>query len=299
MHKLTRRLTSLVAVAVMAMLVSASTVSAQRYDLLFEESVQHTSYNTPNLQCAEPWTEESILVWGDVRTWELDNWTFATGARTSVGEEMDAELTFFHMDTSGDDQIDGAVRDSEMTLLGLNFKWLARRTDRMTISVIPGAEFPLGDIKGTNTATSGTARSDDLIPVLAVPFDFSAQENTIFRLVPRYVGFDERPQLADGGTVPGFGDVLAIGVGVLHDFGEYSVVADGAFLADGDNSINDADNTLTDEFIWSVGGTWHPRAKDMRLDVFATNAAGPTAASSIIAAPDSSIGLGVRVSSEF
>ncbi|MFO8079453.1 MAG: hypothetical protein R6V07_04010 [Armatimonadota bacterium] len=292
-------LSSLVAVTVVAILVSACSASAQRYELLLDEGTQHTSYNTPNLQCAEPWPEGSTLVWGDIRTWELDNWTFAAGARTSVGEDMDAELTFFHMDTSGDDPIDGAVRDSEMTLLGLNFKWVARRTDRLTISVIPGAEFPLGDIKGTNTATSGTARSDEIIPVVAVPFDFSAQEDTIFRLVPRYVGFDEAPKLADDSTVPGFGDILAIGVAVLHDFGEYSVVADGTFLADGDNSINDANNTLTDEFIWSVGGTWHPAAKDMRVDVFATNAAGPTAASSIIAAPDSSIGVGVRVSGEF
>ncbi|MFW5867242.1 MAG: hypothetical protein ACOCX2_05465 [Armatimonadota bacterium] len=300
MYRCSSRLNYLVAVAVVATLVGvAGSVSAQGYQLLLDDTPQHTSYDTPSLQCAEPWPEGSILVWGDARTWELDNWTFAAGARMSVGEDMDAEATLFHMNTSGEDAVNGVVRDSEATLLGLNFKWVARRTENLTISVIPGAEFPIGDIKGTNTAIPATASSDDFIPVLAVPFEFSAQEDTIFRLVPRYVGFDEAPELADGTRIRGFGDVLALGAAVIHDFGEYSVMADGTFVADGHNSIDDGTNAPSDEFVWSVGGAWHPIDRDMRVDLFVTNAAGPTAASSMIAAPDSSIGVGVKVSGEF
>ncbi|MFW6437443.1 MAG: hypothetical protein ACOCZ7_00400 [Armatimonadota bacterium] len=292
--------TCLIVLAAIAMIFgTVCGASAQGYQLLLDEELEHTSYNTPNLQCAEPWPEGTTHVWGEVRTWELDNWTFGAGARMNVGEDMDAEVTLFHMNTNGDGPIGGVVRDSEATLLGLNFKWIARRTDNVTIAVIPGAEFSIGDMEGTNTTTGETARSDDLIPVLAVPIEFAAQEDTIFRLVPRYVGFDEAPELADGSTIDGFGDVLAIGAAVVHDFGEYSVMADGTFLGEGYNSVDDANNTLADEFAWAVGGAWHPYDRDMRVDAFLTNAAGPTAASSIIVAPDTSTAFGVRVSGEF
>lgn len=170
----------------------------------------------------------------------------------------------------------------------------------MTVSIIPGVEFPLGDLKGTNTRTQSTAVTNDTIPVIAVPFEFSAQEGTIFRLVPRWVSFDSTPAIrGTDDTIAGFGHVLAIGVAVLHDFGEYSVMADGSFLLDGENTIDAKTNQPTDEFVWSVGGAWHPVDKDTRVELFATNSAGPTAASSIIATPDDSIGVGVRFSSSF
>lgn len=292
------RLHCLMAVVVVVLLGSVCGASAQGYGMLMD-GADITGYNTPNLPCAEPWTDDSTLAWGDVRTWEFDNWTYAAGARANVGEDMDAELTIFHMDTSGEDPIDGAVRDSEATLLGLNFKWVAHRSDTMTVSVIPGAEFPLGDMEGTNTAIPATATSDDIIPVIAVPLEFTAQSGTIFRLVPRYVGFDDRPQLADGSTINGFGDVIAVGAAAVHNFGEYSVMADGALVMDGDNSIDEDTGAPTDEFVWSAGGAWHPRDKGFRAELFVTNAAGPTAASSIIATPDQSIGVGLRISGSY
>jgi len=257
------------------------------------------SIGTPNLPCAEPQPEGSTLVWGEGRVWEGDNWTCAVGARTNVGDDADLEITFFNLDTLGDDPIGGAVRDSEATLLGLNFKWVANRSDSMTISVIPGAEFPLDDMKGTNTAVPATAISDEIIPVLSVPLEFLTEDGTIIRAVPRYVGFDDRPRLADGTTIAGFGDVLALGVGVLHQAADFSVMGDVVLILDGDNSIDEVTNLPTDELVWSAGGSWHGEASPVRVDLFVTNAAGPTGASSIIATPDQSIGIGLRVGGEF
>jgi hypothetical protein len=291
------RLGHLLVIAAVVLLTSISGAWAQGYGALMDE-MSPTSYNTANLQTAEPWPEGSTLLYGDVRTWEGDNWTFSAAARTNVGEDMDAEVTLFHMDTSGEDPIAGAVRDSEATLLGLNFKWVAYRGDDLTISVIPGAEFPIDDMEGTNTAIPATATSDDIIPTITVPFEFTSEAGTIYRVGPRYIGFDEAPQVGDA-TIDGFGDVIALAGGATHDFGEYSLLGDLAIVLAGDNSIDENTNAPTDEFVWSLGGAWHPEDNDVRVDLFVTNAAGPTAASSIIATPDSSVGVGVRVSGEF
>ena len=117
--------------------------------------------------------------------------------------------------------------------------------------------------------------------------------------MPRYVGFDDRPRLGDGTTIAGFGDVIAVGIGVLHEAEEFSVVGDLVLVVDGDNSIDEVTNLPTDELVWSAGGSWHGEESSVRVDLFVTNAAGPTGASSIIATPDQSVGVGLRVSGEF
>ncbi|MGI5817172.1 MAG: hypothetical protein ACOX9R_03625 [Armatimonadota bacterium] len=292
------RLHCLVAVIVVTLMGGVCGAWAQGYGAPVD-GMGNTSYGTPNMQPAEPWAGDSPLVWGEVRTWKADNWTWAAGARAGVGNDMDAELTFFHMDTSGEDPIAGVVRDSEATLVGLNFKWVAHRGEKLLVSVIPGAEFPIGDTKGRNPALPATAVSDEIIPVISVPVEYTCPRGTLVRVTPRYIGFDASPELADGSTIDGFGNVLALAFGATHDFGQYSAMADGAVVISKYNSINKNTNRPTDEFVWSVGGSWHPTDRPVRVDLFVTNAAGPTAASSIIATPDQSIGVGLRVSGEF
>ncbi|MFW6156685.1 MAG: hypothetical protein ACOC7J_05150 [Armatimonadota bacterium] len=302
MYRRSGRLHYLVAVIVVALLSSVCVASAQGYGTGYSALTKELSspgYGTPNLQCAEPWAEDSTLVWGEVRSWEAENWTFAAGARTRTGEDMDAELTLFTMDTSGEDRINEVVRDSEATLLGLNFKWVAHRKDQMTIAVIPGVEVPIGDMEGTNTQIPATAVSDDIIPVLAIPLEFISDRGTVFRVVPRYVGFDEAPRVDADTTINGFGDLFALAAGALHETEQFSLMADVAVVLEGDNSIDVATNAPTDELVWSAGGAWHAEDNDYRVDAFLTNAAGPTAATSIIATPDQSVGLGLRVSGEF
>ncbi|MEA3399774.1 MAG: hypothetical protein U9R79_00880 [Armatimonadota bacterium] len=254
---------------------------------------------TANVPLAEPWQAEGVLGAGEIRLFEGGNQTFAAGVRGRVGEDMDAALTLFTMDTSGQEAVAGAVRDSEATLLGLNMRWLAHRGERYTVSVVPGVEIPLDDIKGTNTDIPATATSDDIIPVLSIPIEWQTEGGTRFVVVPRYVGFEDSPEVGDE-TIAGFGDIIAIGGGAIHSFGQYFVHGDLQIVLDGDNSIDEVTGAPTDEVAWSVGGTWHGESEESwRVDLFVTNVAGPTDATSIIATPDQSLGIGIRASGEF
>ncbi len=281
---------SLTAVAVLALLASSGVAWAE-------------SYNTPNLPSAEPYQQEGGVGGGELRLFNGDgNQTFAAGVRVRAGEETEAEFTIFTMDTSGEDPIADVVRDSTATLVGLSFKWLAYQeasnSGQTTVSVMPGFEIPIGNLEGTNTEIPATALSDDVIPTISVPVEWMNARGTRLKLVPRYIGFDDSPSVGDE-TIDGFGDVFAVGFGVSHPLGEYSAMGDVQLVLTGENSIDDATNDPTSDFVWSVGGSWQPEDDDVRVDAFLTNAAGPTAATSIIATPDQSIGLGLRVSGEF
>ncbi len=255
-------------------------------------------FGTANLPDAEPWQSDTQLLSGEIRLWAGDNQTYALRGLSRVGTDLDAELTLFTMDTSGEDAIAGTVRASRATLIGLNFKWLAHRDERLTVSVIPGVEFPIGDMEGTNTTIPATAISDDIIPVLSVPIQWRSEQGILVTLVPRYIGFDEAPAVG-AQTIEGFNDVIAIGAGAWYGRGRFALHADAQVVLEGGNTIDPANNRVTDDLVWSAGGAWSPEAGDWQVDLFATNAAGPTAATSIIATPDQSVGVGVRVSGEF
>ncbi|MGC9318579.1 MAG: hypothetical protein ACP5KN_11180, partial [Armatimonadota bacterium] len=193
---------------------------------------------TANLPLAEPWQGEEVLGAGEIRIFEGGNATLAAGVRGRVGRDIDASLTLFTMDASSEGAVAGAVRDSEATFLGLNMRWLAHRGERYTVSVIPGVEIPLDDIEGTNTEIPATATSDDIVPVLSIPIQCETRSGTRFVVVPRYVGFEESPEVGEE-TIAGFGDIIAVGGGAVHRFGQYSLHADVQLVLIGDNSIDE------------------------------------------------------------
>lgn len=253
--------------------------------------------STANLPTALPWQSPQVLVSGEARLWE-GNQTWAARARTRAGQDMDAELTLFTMSIRGEDAIAGAVRDSDATLVGANFKWLAWQNDAVTISVIPGVEVPIGDMEGTNTALLATALSDELIPVFSVPATYQAGDDTSLTLAVRYVGYDESPEVAGGGTITGFGDTLALGGAVYRRERDYALWADLQMVLIGANTIDEDTNAVTREMVWAIGGSWFTR-DGYKVDVFATTAAGPTAATSLIGAPDGSVAFGIGASGPF
>ena len=120
-------------------------------------------------------------------------------------------------------------------------------------------------------------------------------EDILLLFEPKIVWFDDELPVTGGGTIPGFGEVVMIGGGFRWTVaGDTDLVADAAYPVSESNTINEETNALDEDVVWSAGIS-HRLDGDWTIDVFATNAAGPTMPTSAIAAPDQSVGVGVCV----
>lgn len=255
---------------------------------------------TPNLPSAVPWRADAHRITGEVRFFEgSGNETLALRIRGRIDDSAGAALCFFAMDTRGEDAISGAVRESDLQLLALDFKRLLH-DGAGRVGLRAGIELAILGPTGINTATGAIARQRGVIPSLSVPVEWGDPEDTLFIVEPKAVWFDDSIPDSGGGLTPGFGGILAVGGGVSEDLGLVTLVGDIAVVLAGDNSIDGQTNRPTSDFVWSTGVSWDAGGEHRpHVDVFITNAAGPTPAMSIIAAPDQSAALGVSISAEF
>lgn len=256
---------------------------------------------TPNLPSAVPWQADEINLTGEARFFEgSGNETLAVSLRGRMGLGSEAEICYFTMDTKGEDPINEIVRRSEADLVALTFKWLVRGGARR-VAVRAGMEVPVSSRPtGTNTDSGAFAAQGSVIPTLSLPLEWGDRASTLFIIEPKAVWFRDNIPNSIGGVTPGFGDVIVLGAGFCHNLGKFTLVADAAVPLAGDNSIDKNTNLVTDEVVWAAGVSWDVGGQhDLSIDVFSTSAAGPTPATSIIAAPDQSGALGISVSGEF
>ncbi|MEA3402518.1 MAG: hypothetical protein U9R79_14870 [Armatimonadota bacterium] len=255
---------------------------------------------TPNWASAHPWHGESIEAAGQVRVWEGDgNETVSVGVRGAMGENADARVQYFVMDTEGDDPINASLRRSKLGVLAFTFTWPVTEGDYM-VSVQPGFEFITAGMRGTSAVTGQSAVSDDVVTTLAVPVELAWSDSTRLIVGPKAACYGSTARTTFGTSIDSFGTIVALGGGVVHDFGTWELFGDAAAVVEGNNTINETTNLVDDDFVWSAGARWQTGGpEDWVVDLFATNAAGPTAATSLLAAPDQSVGVGLRVGRAF
>lgn len=273
-----RASTAVAVVAILLMAVGAATA-------------QSGSWGIPS---TAPWMTDDYQASGEARFFDGDNETWAVSVRGAIGDDADATVGYFDWDVTGEDPINGAVRRSEMSAVFVDLKWLLVDTSpRIALRV--GGDLPVGDATGTNTATGASARLDRPVPTVSLPIEFGNPNGILWILEPKVVWFGSRMPTNTGSSIEGFGTTVMIGGAVRYPVsGTVTFAADAAYPVSDSNSIDDVTNTVTEELAWSAGleaafgGGWN-------LGVFATTAAGPTPATSAIAAPDQSVGVGVRV----
>ncbi len=263
---------------------------------------------TPNLPSAYIWDGAKKAVWdADARCWEdSSNVTWYIGLRGRVTERTEATLGIYSMDDMGADPIGGqnnsisAIRISRYRALNAQFKVRLNEDDDPAVSLIFGADFPLHKPRGTNRLTGGTAYSRGPIFTLAIPVQWGDDHSrTTWMLVPKMACFDSLAVVWGDGLIKNFGTVIAIGAGVIHRLStHWAIFADITAILDGDNTIDVPTNTVEDEPVWAAGVRWKA-GRTTNVEAFATNAAGPTGATSLIGAPDNSVGFGLRLTSEF
>lgn len=251
-------------------------------------------YGTLHLPSAVPWPQDSVQISGQVRAFEgSENLIYDASARGGVSHNVEVRLGWFSMSTEGQDPIADAVRRSELHLLTLSGLWQVQEGN-WRVAFRGGGEFPTRRIQGINTDTGDFAPQLRAIPVIGGIIEHGDPEGTLLIFEAKGVGWDADMAVNGVGdnVVEGFGNLFILGLGAVHNFGTGRVFADVAYPLSGDNSINEVTNATEQALVWSAGASYTFSGRcNPTLIVGVTNAAGPTAATSTLAAPGDSAGV--------
>ncbi len=265
---------------------------------------------TPNIPSATPWQGDDIELRGDYRVFEEDNDSWSFMIRGEMGEDADASIGIVDFETTGEDPVNGVVRHSDYQALVLDLKVLLM-DGGPRVALRAGADAQTQDSRGVNTQTMMAAYLDDVVPAVSLPIEFGNPNSTLLIIEPKIVWFGTRMPVGSNYVMPsgqvmqgpngpyieGFGNPIMIGGALRHRLsGNIDVFADAAYPVSDSNSIDDVTNEVTEEIAWSAGASVDlGSSRNWTLDIFATTAAGPTPATSAIAAPDGSVGVGARL----
>lgn len=268
---------------------------------------------TLHIPSAVPCPEDTVQLTGQVRAFEdSENLTYNVNARGGVAPNVDMSLGWFSMSSEGPEPIGGAVRRSELHLLTLGGLWQVQ-SGNWRMALRGGGEFPVRTVKGINTELGLAAPQRQVIPFIAGVVEFGDPDRTVYLFEAKGVGWDadmaveqltdgiDTDQVdGDGAVVEGFGSLFIVGIGAVHNFGAGKVFADLAYPVSGENCINEETNAVEQALVWSLGGSYNfGGGNDLTLTVGLSNAAGPTAATSTLAAPGSSVGVVAGISARW
>ena len=261
---------------------------------------------TPNLGTAQigkedaRWFVEGRIFETDdtFQDWS-DNTTLSIGFMSPINAKTEFALTYSDLSNAGANPIGGAIRISKRRVLAPYVKRCFSNAGSSTVAVTLGADVALKTTEGLNGIAA--AYQDDFTPAAKLQVEWGKPGATQWQLAAQVALWDKWCATNLGPAIRGFDTVVAIGGGVSVPFGSrLTLVGDVMSIIEGDNVINETTNLVDNQVIWSAGGNWMLGGSYTTcLSVFATNAMGPTPASSIIGAPDNSVGLGLALRREF
>ncbi len=264
---------------------------------LVAAAVASAQTGTPNVPSALTWQGDTL--WQvEARCFRGGNDTLSAGAVTPLDDRTDLTIWYTHFDGDSYSAVAGALRNSRWSSLSFALKQELRDEEiDAKVSLVPSLDWCLQRPRGVNAATGASAEMKRMIPGLAVPVEWAGREGTV-SLCPRLIFFDKNLSTSTGGTIRGFGTVFAVSGGVRHPMGRGDVVGDVAWPFGGENAVNENSGVVDRQVVWSAGYEV-PVGDNTVLSVYATNAAGPSVATSIISAPGNGIGCGVKLGHTF
>ena len=267
-------------------------------------SVAHAQDGTPNLgtsqvsQVDSRWSVDlRIYDTTSAQSWS-DNTTLSLGFTSPINEATGFGLMYSELTNIGGDPILGVLRRSEREVLSLRFKHrLTGPRSSPAISLTSGADIAIDSATGMDTATSAVAFQDNFTPAVLGQIEWGATGSTMWQLAGQVAWWDQWCQTSLGSPIPGFGTVVAVGGGICTPISQnLTLTGDVMVPVSGENVIDDATNLPDTQVTWSAGGTYgFGDPFNTTLSVYATNSMAPTLASSIIGAPDNSVGFGVTL----
>lgn len=272
----------------------------------YDGAVGVVADGTPNLGTAAIQTQDARWfvegriydVDSDAQEW-YENSTLSLGFASPINEKTEFNLAFSLINNTGPDPIAGSLHVSDRSVLAPYLKRVFSNDGGAVLALTAGADVALSQAKGTSAA--GSAYQDDFTPAMKLQLEWGDAGEFQWQLAAQVAFWDTWAATNVGGPIPGFGTVVGLGGGVSIPLGaKLTLVGDVMGIAKGDNVV-DSDTGLVDtQIIWSAGGNWllgGPYSSVVK--VFATNAMGPTPATSLIGAPDNSVGFGLAVLREF
>jgi len=261
---------------------------------------------TPNLGSATiqvqdaRWFAEGRIfdVDNDTQDWS-DNTTFSLGFASPINEKTEFNLAVSSINNTGSAPINGSLRVSDRTVLAPYVKRVFSTDGSSTVALTIGADVALSQAKGSSTG--GSAYQDDFTPAAKLQLEWGKAGQVQWQLAAQVAFWDTFVGTNTQAVIPGFGTVIAVGGGVCVPMGaKLTLVGDVMGIVDGDNAVNSATGALDNELIWSAGGNWLLGGPNSAaIKIFASNAMGPTAATSVIGTPDNSVGFGCAYLREF
>jgi hypothetical protein len=257
---------------------------------------------TPNLgtaricqQDARWFVDARVFSTSSGQSW-WDNTPVSVGFTSPIDEDTEFSLTGSYMSNSGKDPIAGSIVTSRRVILGPYIKRAFSKCAHGVVSLTIGADVALSRAKAYSMPGL-EAYQNDFTPAAKLQAEWGKPGKTQWQLAAQVAFWDTMCSTSAGGTIPGFGTVVGLGGGVSVPIGgKLTLVADAMGIVGGKNTLNISTDTLANEWVWSAGGNWlFGGAYDTCLSVYATNAMGPTPGSSLIAAPDNSVALGLAL----
>ena len=268
-------------------------------------SAQDAAPGTPNQKSPNALGDSDFRATIDWRYWDGGNDTFSFLAEYGLTDRLDIGAAYVTFDNLGDPPIAGAWRASELSGPAIWVKYVGREVEgnRWGWSVAPGVEFL--DMQGTNPSIGASAGDQETVFTLEVPIGIP-DGDVLWLVNPKLADFPDSAPVSGPIGVPlpasidSFGTVVGLGLGIVAPISEnekWSIYGDVTPILSGDNSIDKDTNDLTAQLPFTVGVRKQLNvAEESYLDLFVTNCSGATTATSLIAAPDQSIGWGARAS---
>lgn len=257
---------------------------------------------TPNMMSAQVRSSPRMGWQVEVRSYPgSGNIVWAGGVSKRLAENAELDLWYNHLDIEGEDPIAGAVRHSQWTAVSASLKLALRHRpeDSVRWAVIPELNYSTTRPRAQNAGSATVTEGPRMIPAVAVAGEWTSGPTTLI-LEPKFAWFDTPWHDSSGGAVTGFGNLLTVGGGIIHQWHSGELVGDAAYPINGNNAVSETTGAAARKLVWSAGYR-RPIARDGRVqaEVYLTNTAGPSVAESMVGTRGSGTGVGLRISGEF
>ncbi len=249
-----------------------------------------------------------------VADWK-DNRTQSIGFRAPINDNTEFSLIYSDARGSGTDRnfpmimhANDVVDMSRKVLSPAIKRRFTSRAASCALALSIGADVAVETSYQLNLDTGQRSEEDDFTPAARLQAEWGAPGRVQYQLAAQVAVWNSWRGTNMGYAIPGFETVAAVGAGLIYPInccrwpfgGKIAFVGDVMFPVSGYNVINEDSGNLDDRIVWSYGGNWEfgDRANTI-LSLYATNALGPTLGSSIIGAPEDTIGVGGRLIRSF